>query len=203
MATHNKFLILIITLGLAIGLFNKPDSQRENKTAWNIQQLADGRIHVLGITPGKTTIQEADQILGHFAEPRLYNTEPARLLATHEHIMSGKDTARIELEYQLDELDLAALQQSVTVFSPCQYDKPTTEQEIALLSTPIAKIIYTPTTQYTTRSIKRYLGDADSIEQKNPEQQIMHYRKLNLTVYINRDKPDVLVYHDTLQVKHK
>ena len=198
MATHNKLLILLITLGLMIGLFSKPDYQHENKTPWNIQTLASGGVHVFGITPGKTTIQEANQILGQFTEPRLYNNAPVRLLATHEKIFIGEDVARIELEYQLDELDLAEIQQGVTQFHVCQYSKLTTEQEIHLLNIPIARIIYTPKKQYSRSAIEGELGKADSIDETKPGQQILRYAKYQLTVTINKDKPDVLIYGNVM-----
>ena len=198
MATHNKLLILLITLGLMIGLFSKPDYQHENKTPWNIQTLASGGVHVFGITPGKTTIQEANQLLGQFTEPRLYNNAPVRLLATHEKIIISEDVARIELEYQLDELDLAEIQQGVTEFHVCQYSKLTTEQEIHLLNKPIARIIYTPQKQYTRSAIERELGDADSVDETKPDQQIMRYAKYQLTVTINKNKPDVLIYESVM-----
>ena len=198
MATHKKLLLLLFSLGLMIGLFSKPDYQHENKTPWNIQTLASGGVYVFGITPGETTIQEANQILGQFTEPRLYNNAPVRLLATHEKIIIGEDVARIELEYQLDELDLAEIQQGVTEFHVCQYSKLTTEQEIHLLNKPIARIIYTPQKQYTRSAIERELGDADSVDETKPDQQIMRYAKYQLTVTINKNKPDVLIYESVM-----
>lgn len=196
MAKHNKILLLIIGLALLIALFSKPEHQAENKTPWNIQQLPDGRIYVFGITPGKTTIQEANQILGHFAEMRLYNTEPPQLLATHESMLLGDDLARIDLQYAIDDVELADMQQSSTVFSPCQYIKPAMEQEIALLNSPIARIIFTPVANYTVNSVNRQLGDADEIIPVNDKQEILRYKKLNLTIYINSHKPDVFIYDD-------
>ncbi|MBI3188634.1 MAG: hypothetical protein HYZ31_12315, partial [Gammaproteobacteria bacterium] len=152
MARHNKFLILIIGMALLIGLMSSPDNPYQTKTPWNIQPLIDGRVYVFGITPGKTTIQEANQILGHFAESRLYNTEPPQLLATHESLILGDDeSARIDLQYTIDEVELAAMQQTSMVFSPCQFVKPTVEQEIELLNKPVAKLIYTPVTDYSVK----------------------------------------------------
>lgn len=200
MARHNKFLILIIGVALLIGLMSKPDNKYENKTPWNIQPLVDGRVFVFGITPGKTTIQEANQILGHFAETRLYNTEPAQLLATHENLVLGDDkSARIDLQYAIDDIELAAMQQDAVIFSPCQFVKPTMEQEIELLNSPIAKLIYTPDTDYSVKSVIRQLDEPDVLEELNEKQQIMHYKKFNLTVYINSGKPDVFVYADVTQ----
>ena len=200
MARHNKFLIFIIGMALLIGLMSSPDNPYQTKTPWNIQPLIDGRVYVFGITPGKTTIQEANQILGHFAETRLYNTEPPQLLATHERLILGDDkSARIDLLYFIDDVELAAMQQTSPVFSPCQYIKPTLEQEIELLNTPVSKLIYTPVTDYSAKAVKRQLGDADTIEELNEKQQIMRYKKFNLTVYINSDKPDVFVYDDVAQ----
>lgn len=194
MFTRNKFLFVLICTGLLIGLLSSPNHQHENKTPWNIQRLPDGHVHVFGITPGKTTIQEANQILGHFAEPRLYNTEPAKLLATHSNILLGDGPARIDLQYAIDDVELASLQQRSTVFSPCIYIKPNTEQDIALLNTPIAKIIYTPAANYTTSLIERHFGEADETRQINVKQQVLLYKKFNLTVHLNSDKPDVLVF---------
>lgn len=194
MHTRNKFLLLVLGFGLLIGLLSSPDHQHETKTPWNIQRLPEGHVHVFGITPGKTTIQEANQILGHFAETRLYNTEPPRLLATHENMLLGDEMARMDLQYQIDELELASLQQSSVEFSPCKYIKPGMEQEIALLDTPIARIIYTPVNDYSNGSIEQRFGEADEIRQVNEKQQVMLYRKYNLSVYINSDKPDVFVY---------
>ena len=198
MATQHKFLLLIISIGLVVGLFSKSAYHYENKTPWNIQPFGNGQIHVFGITPGTTTIQDANLILGHFAEIRLYNTEPPRLIAVHDNIQLGAETATIELEYQLDALDLAELQQTVNDFSPCRYAVPTVEQQIALLNTPIQKIIYTAKRQYNSSDIERQLGKADEIQQVNATQQIILYRKYNLSIYINNDKPDVLVYENIL-----
>ena len=188
----------MIGLGLLIALFSKPEHQAENKTPWNIQQLADGRIYVFGITPGKTTIQDSNQILGHFAEMRPYNTEPPQLLATHENMLLGDTLARVDLQYAIDDVELAGMQQSSPVFSPCQYIKPSMEQEIALLNTPITKIIYTPEINYTVKSATRQLGDADEIIHVSDQQEILRYKKFNLTIYINSDKPDVFIYEDVM-----
>lgn len=200
MARHNKFLLLVIGAAILIGLMSNPDNPYQDKTPWNIQPLIDGRVYVFGITPGKTTIQEANQILGHFAETRLYNTEPPQLLATHQDLVLGDEkSARIDLQYAIDDVELAAMQQSSVVYSPCQFVRPTMEQEIELLNATIAKLIYTPASDHTTKSVKRQLGEADAIEEVNEKQQIMRYKKFNLTVYINSDKPDVFVYDDVAQ----
>lgn len=200
MFTRNQLLLVVVTLALLIGLFSNPDRQHERKTPWNIQRLPDGRIHVFGLTPGKTSIQEANQILGHFADTRLYNTEPARLLATHEKLILGEEPARLDLQYQLDELDVAELQQASTVFSPCRYIKPAIEQEITLLNMPIEKIIYTPVNNYSVGQIESHLGDPDELRVVNETQQIMLYQKYNLTVHINSDKADVFVYAAAMPV---
>lgn len=194
MHTRNKFLLLVISAGLLIGILSSPNHQHQNKTPWNIQHLPDGHVYVFGITPGKTTIQEANQILGHFAETRLYNTEPSRLLATHENMLLGDELARLDLQYRIDDVELAAMQQSSVVFSPCKYIKPGIEQDIALLDTPIEKIIYTPVNDYSTDSVEQRFGEADEIRQVNEKQQILLYKKYNLTVQVNSDKPDVFVY---------
>lgn len=191
---HRKLLLLIICIGLLIALFGKQNHQHDSKTPWNIQQLPDGYIHVLGITPGKTTMQETNLILGDFAETRLYNTDPAHLLATHENISLGAGSARIDLQYQIDDVELASLQQKSRIFSPCQYVTLDIEDEIALLNSPIEKIIYTPVHDYSLGTVEDHLGKADEIQQAGTNQQVLLYHALNLTIYLNSDRPDVFVY---------
>lgn len=194
MLNRTQILLLLVTGFLLYGLFSKAAHQHDSKTPWNIQLLQNGQVYVFGLTPGKTSIQEANQILGHFASSHLYNTDPPMLLATHHNLKLGGEPVRLDLQYRMDELDLAEMQQQLPYFSQCHPASLSTQQEINSLNSVIYRIIYTSQKQHDIDLVEDKLGKADEIRETNPEQTIMKYHRYHLTVTINKNREDKFVF---------
>jgi len=191
---RNLLIILVIALALMVALIGHNRQQKMGKVPWDITVLPDGRVHVLGITLNQTTIQEANQILGNFAEPRLYLQPTPHLLAVHENVWIAGMLARVDLQYHLDDTRLAVIQQAALPGSENSYFELTQEQQIDLLATPIVKLIYTPAKEYSEGGIERRFGEPDKKQKVSEQSEIWTYSKLGLTVTLNANGPDTFIY---------
>jgi len=173
---------------------------------WEVDQLENGSIRVFGLTLGKTTIQDANQIFASFADTRLVSTQLEdgtqilQLIAFYENLTIGGLVAEIQLTCQLDRESLQEIYNKLTPLDeidktqPVVFYKIDKETEIKHLSTAASSITYIPSIDYDQETIRQRFGlPSEEIKINDTEEQ-WTYPDLGLQIYIHTNKPDLFVY---------
>ncbi|VAW59299.1 hypothetical protein MNBD_GAMMA11-1005 [hydrothermal vent metagenome] len=212
---NRTFLILLMTgTAMMITVIGQHKSVNSlDYTPWEIDRLQNGSIRVLGITLGKTTIQEANQIFASFAQTRLIQLPPPtdtplntvrkkpefQLIARYNDLNIGGMTAEIQLKYQLDSENIRTLRTTAKADSTTEktgmleyeIDKQT---EINYLSTAISGITYIPSIDYGDEVIRQRFGQATQEVKISENERQWLYPKLGLSIFIYADRADRFVY---------
>lgn len=174
---------------------DKQSSSDLNTTPWEINIHNNGNIRVFGITLGKTTIQDANQILANFPETRVIKDTPqGRIVAVYDELNIGGFIASIELNYALDTTTLIKLTRNTTILAEKNYGLLDKEVEMKLLSTVINGLIYRPNIDYDIDTILQRFGQPDSEVKLTDTITRMNYPDLGLEIMIDTRAPDQFIY---------
>ncbi|MFW2374711.1 MAG: hypothetical protein ACN4GM_16410 [Gammaproteobacteria bacterium] len=166
-----------------------------NSTPWEVSIINNENIRVFGITLGKTTIQDANQILASFPETRLIvDGSQAKLVAVYDELIIGGFIASIELSYALDADTLKPLVDKYDIMMDKNYGFLDKDTEMALLSTVINGLIYRPSIDYDIDSILQRFGQADSEVKATDTLTQLNYPDLGLEIIIDSQGPDLFKY---------
>ena len=193
------FLIfLMIGTALMIAVIG---GQRESRVTghmpWEVNVLDDGKVRAFGITLGKTQIQDANQILASFPEVRLVSDEnnQYKLMAIYDDLNIGGFIAKLELQYELDEQQLAELQTRATAIADTNYYKLASETEMGLLTHKVTALVYKPSIDYDMDMILQRFGQPDEELKINDHLQKWSYQDQGLDILINSQGLDEFHYH--------
>ena len=174
---------------------NKDAEQSADAMPWNIQLLDNGSSRIMGITLGKTNIQDAHQIFAHFSETRLFTTNDKTELLAHfdEFSMAGL-LAEIDLVYDISESLLDKVRQQATDTRHGEYQLVRESMLMDLLTSPVKQLIYKPFIDYDSSIISQRFGQPADHESINETVEKLSYPTLGLVIYLNSDGPDKFIY---------
>ncbi len=200
------FILLIIAMMLAV-IDQQHATPQLNYQPWQTDRFESGMSRVFGITLGKTTIQEANQIFANFAETRLTTDNTVdgsthyQLTAHHNQLVFNERTGDIQLRYQLSPQKLQSLYENTILFqsddsTPPEQDFLTIsmEEEMRLLNTPIDRVTFIPSVRYGEQLIQEQLGPASEHKQLEDGRQILSYPDLGLMIIIAQDQTEKFIY---------
>jgi len=210
----NRTFLIILMIGTAMMIAvigqHEPTTQLDTMP-WEVDKLENGSLRVFGLTLGKTSIQDANQIFASFAETRLQvstdsnHYQSYQLIAIYDDLIIGGLIAQIKLNYlidssqlqniyrslknsQKDNIDTEALKEGIEHYAVSK------EIEIEQLNKPVSSITYTPSIDYDLDSIRQYFGPAAEEKQVNEDLQLWSYPEMGLKIYISQSKPDHFIY---------
>jgi hypothetical protein len=169
-------------------------------TPWNIHILHDNKIKIFGITLGKTTIQDANQIFSSFPETRLLetrsleNNDTLKLLAIYTELKFGGLIADIELIYSLTDNQLQQLKDTSIVEPESGHLHLSADIKMTLLDTVIASLIYKPSIDYETDLILQRFGLPESEQKISANVTRWSYDSSGLEILIDTTGPDTFIY---------
>lgn len=194
----NRTLLIFIMIGTALMVMVMSEKQNLsdlNTSPWEIDIHKNGNIRVFGITLGKTTIQDANQILASFPETRLImDTPQARLVAVYDELNLGGYLANIELNYALDENTLKNLTENTAVLTDKNYGKIDKDIELSLLSTVINGLTYKPGIEYDIDAILQRFGQPVNEVKLSDTSTRLEYPDMGLEIMIDTQAPDYFKY---------
>ena len=194
----NRTLLIFIMIGTALMVMVMSEKQNLsdlNTSPWEIDIHKNGNIRVFGITLGKTTIQDANQILASFPETRLImDTPQARLVAVYDELNLGGYLANIELNYALDENTLKNLTENTAVLADKNYGKIDKDIELSLLSTVINGLTYKPGIEYDIDAILQRFGQPVNEVKLSDTSTRLEYPDMGLEIMIDTQAPDYFKY---------
>ena len=194
----NRTLLIFIMIGTALMVMVMSEKQNLsdlNTSPWEIDIHKNGYIRVFGITLGKTTIQDANQILASFPETRLImDTPQARLVAVYDELNLGGYLANIELNYALDENTLKNLTENTAVLTDKNYGKIDKDIELSLLSTVINGLTYKPDIEYDIDAILQRFGQPVNEVKLSDTSTRLEYPDMGLEIMIDTQAPDYFKY---------
>jgi len=210
----NRTFLIILMIGTAmmIAVIGQHDPKPQLDTMpWEVDQLKNGSLRVFGLTLGKTSIQDANQIFASFADTRLQITTDTKgnqtyqLIAIYDELIIGGLIAQIKLNYLINSNDLQNIYLSL---KGIQTEKKTSEEQIKNielysiskkiemdnLNKPVSGITYIPSVDYDQESIRQYFGLASEEKQINDDLLLWSYPEMGLKIYISQSMPDQFVY---------
>lgn len=178
---------------------------------WEVDQLENGSLRVFGLTLGKTSIQDANQIFASFADTRLQVTtdthdyQAYQLLAIYDDLIISGLVAQIKLTYLLEPSDLQQIYRSVKPTQTKKADKETLKEKAGLysvsndiemkyLNKPVSSITYIPSIDYGLETIRQNFGPATEEKQVNDDLQLWRYPEMGLEIYISQSMLDQFIY---------
>ena len=210
----NRTFLIILMIGTAMMIAvigqHEPTTQLDTMP-WEVDRLENGSLRVFGLTLGKTSIQDANQIFASFADTQIQvstdsnHYQTYELVAIYDELIIGGLIAQIKLNYLIDS---SHLQQIYRSLKSTQNDKDGSEQlkegielhpvskeiEIKNLNKPVSSITYTPSIDYDLESIRQNFGPASQEKQINDDLQLWIYPEMGLNIYISKSMPDRFVY---------
>ena len=194
----NRTFLILLMIGTALMIAvigNKNVEQSADAMPWNIQLLDNGSSRIMGITLGKTNIQDAHQIFSHFSETRLFTANDKTELLAHfdEFSMAGL-LAEIDLVYDISESQLDKVRQQTMNAKHGEYQLIRESMLMDLLTTPVKQLIYSPIIDYDNSIISQRFGEPDARESINETVEKLSYPALGLVIYLNADGPDKFIY---------
>jgi len=210
----NRTFLIILMIGTAMMIAvigqHEPTTQLDTMP-WEVDRLENGSLRVFGLTLGKTSIQDANQIFASFAKTRFQvstdsnHYQTYQLIAIYDDLIIGGLVAQIKLNYliessqlqniyrslkksQTDNNDTEALKEGIDLYAVSK------EIEIKQLNKPVSSITYTPSIDYDLDSIRQYFGPAAEEKQINEDLQLWSYPEMGLKIYISQSKPDHFIY---------
>ena len=171
-------------------------SEQADYMPWDITVLEDGSVQAFGITLNKTQIQDANQILSSFPETRLINdlNNKPLLVAYYDEVAMSGLMAEFELEYNLEQEKLLALEKQANYIPEQEYALLPEAIEMELLNTTVARLSYMPLIDYDIDIILQRFGQPGRESQITEFLQLLEYSDLGLSIYINSAGQDKFVY---------
>lgn len=194
----NRTFLIFLMIGTALMIMvmgEKPNQSDLDTTPWDINVHDNGNIRIFGITLGKTTLQDANQILASFPETRLIdlNSQP-RLVAIYDELNIGGFVAKIELDYGLEDTELSVLKSKVNKDDDGEYGLLEKDTELSLLSKVINKLTYQPSIDYDIDEILQRFGPAKTEVRLSKTLTRMDYPGQGLKIFIDAEGPDRFTY---------
>ena len=202
---NRKFLILLMVgTAMIIAVIGQHEPQNQlNNMPWEIKHLDNGALKVFGVTLGKTSIHEANQIFSRFADTRLQvknidNKPTYQLLAHYNDLTIGGVLSHIVIVYQIEHTELKSIYDSLNISTDNSNINTlysvSKKTETKHLNTAVAKIIYTPEIDFDLMMIRQRFGPPSDELKLNNDETILSYPKLGLKIYIAANIPDKFIY---------
>lgn len=190
--------LLAVALALLLPGGRPPD--RVPKLPWKISVNADGYSSVFGVTLGKTSLAEAQQILGAKAKINLFVSPNGQYSVEgyFERLYLSGIKADLVVTVEILQPEAAAMfQRGLRVSqlgSGARKVKLTADDQFALLKTPISHITYLPATDLDAELIANLFGEP---ARKQPEETgVIHwlYPDKGLDIALNPNGKEVFQY---------
>ncbi|RDH84902.1 MAG: hypothetical protein DIZ80_05400 [endosymbiont of Galathealinum brachiosum] len=202
----NRTFLIFLMIGTAMMIAvigqHEPTAQLDTMP-WEVDKLKNGSLRVFGITLGKTSIQDANQIFASFAETRLQITTDSndyktyQLIANYNELIIGGLITKITLTYQLNQDELEEIANSVKNISNTQriqFHPIDNKTEMRYLNTAISTITYIPSVDYGLDTIRQNFGMATEEKPLDEDAQLWIYPEMGLHIHIYKNKLDRFVY---------
>ena len=200
----NVFLMVLTgtILALLIALFlPAPPTQPAKDLPWQIEQLDDGSIQVFGLTLGKSTLHDAEQLFQEEAVISMFSTDEGErvvesffkkvtLSGLRAKIVVALDYSQSELEGVFDRGARIATtgsgQRKVTL---------STEDVRDAMDRPIVTITYLPGANLDSKLVEKRFGEpARKIAEQKSDMVHWLYPEKGLDIILSDEEKDVLQY---------
>jgi len=181
---------------------HEPASQLDTMP-WEVDRLENGSLRVFGLTLGKTSIQEANQIFARFGKSQfrvstdINGNQSFEMFTLYTDLTFSGLLASIKLNYQIDQKSLESIYRSMQapgVTHPVETIQISNDIEMKYLSATIASITYIPSVDYELQTIRQYFGQASEEKSISDEYQLWSYPEMGLQIHIHSTEPDQFVY---------
>lgn len=195
-------IIVFSIIAIVVGILIPVDDVIQKQTLpWQVERTAQGLTRVFGVTPGKSTLQQAEQQLNSEAEISLFATleEEYVVEAYFDKVILGGLSAKMIMVAGLSRQQLESMYARGTRISTLgsgvrkvalQY-----QDIIVVRNTPIINITYLPYTRLDEPLIRKRFGEPQK-KLKETETEMTHwlYPDLGLDIALNKKGKAVFQY---------
>ena len=192
--------LLIVILAVAGLVFFNGDKQGSNEPVtglpWQIDLLPGGDTRVFGITPGRTTLGEAIELLGHDLDLAIIAAphETGALEAYYSQYSAGPITGKLILVLDIAPDMLAVMREhSYQDGGTRRYHLHPDDLPVAYRA-PVRIITFLPSFNLDKEIVQARFGTPAEIIQAHTEQQHLLYPDRGLDLILNEDGKEVLQY---------
>jgi hypothetical protein len=195
------FIVLLIVILAAVGLiFFNGDEQRNNAPVtglpWQIDILPGGDTQVFGITPGRTTLGEAIELLGNDLDLAIIAAphETGTLEAYFSHYSAGPITGKLILMLDIAPAALLPLRErGYQDGGTRRYHLHPDDLQVAYRA-PVKVITFLPSFNLDEAIVQARFGGPAEIIQVHSQQKHLLYPDKGLDLILNTDSKEVLQY---------
>ena len=195
----NKITILLLMIGsavLVLSLGRYSSTQVSSDMPWSVEQLTDGSTHVLGVTLGKTRLQDSLHAFPSDAQIQLLigPTQTLKLVTLFKEVNVGGLIADIQLGYDIPQARLQKLLPSASRLGSLQTIRLKPEQLSELQDAKLVSLSYYPSIDYDEDMLLQRFGYPDKKEDVSDRLQRWTYKGIHLQIYLDATGADKLVY---------
>ncbi len=201
-------IILMIATAMMIAVIGRHEPTAQLDTMpWEVDRLENGSLRVFGITLGKTSIQDANQLFANFGKTLFTVTSSAnnktnyQLITQYDELIIGGMIAKIILTYDINQTDLETIYHSLKSenatpkrINHVDFYSVNEKTKMRYLSAAISGVTYIPSIDYDLQSIRQNFGQPAKEKTLNKELQEWSYPEMGLLIHVHSTLPDRFIY---------
>lgn len=189
-------LVLLVLLVTAFFMQSEREAPQYNTYPWEVTVFPDGNSSVFGLKFGQTSIEQAMQHLGDYAELALFSTdaEDDSVELYYSSFTAGRLHGRLIIVADLDQQQLRRLREGAVRSGGANRFRIASEDIPEVMRAPIKALTFIPVVNLDAEIIHRHFGEpADVI---TAEENLQHYLypSLGLDIILDTEGKEVLQY---------
>jgi len=191
-------ILLVVLLTGAVFLWTSSNYQQgTDVTATHVD--AEGRLHVLGVTLGETTLNQAELILQSKSDVALYiypQEHPKAGLKLEAFFPAIADHTKVILLMDLDDKQLKEIETRATI--PHLYENKVARMNLAtddvalVHKATVRELTLIPNLTISAETLKARFGEPDQVQSLTQDGAEYSYDAIGLKAVISKDEPPVL-----------
>jgi len=191
-------LLLVVAVTAAVFLWSRTQYQQENSRE-RTHVDAQGHVHVLGVTLGKTTLKQAEGILKSKSDVALYiypQEHPRAGMKLEAFFPAIADHTKVVLLLDVDDRVLKQIEVRATI--PHLYPDKVARMNLAAddvsraRSMPVRELTLIPNLTISAATLKARFGQPDRVRPLDKDRNEYFYDAIGLNAIISKDGPPVL-----------
>jgi len=193
-------ILLVVLLTGAVFLWTSSNYQQgSDVTATHVD--AEGRLHVLGVTLGETTLNQAELILQSKSDVALYiypQEHPKAGLKLEAFFPAIADHTKVILLLDMNDKKLKEIETRATI--PHLYENKVARMNLAagdvtlVHKATVRELTLIPNLTISTATLKARFGEPDRIQSLEQDGAVYSYDAIGLKAVISKDEPPVLYF---------
>ncbi|MDQ6993689.1 MAG: hypothetical protein Q9M31_09440 [Mariprofundus sp.] len=192
-------LLAVAVATAALFFWSSSNYQQHGDSKQKTHIDTQGKLHVMGITLGKTNLKQAEFILKSKSDVALYiypKEDPRAGLKMEAFFPAIADHTKVVLLLNITQTKLEEIETRATI--PHQYQNLVARMNLApedsryVRNTIVSELTLIPNLVLTAKSLKARFGEPDRMLKLKDDKERYNYKRIGLQATINKDGPPTL-----------